>query len=145
MPELDLNKTIWELEEITDLLDIDWTNNWEADRFEVKTLEQINKWKRDVEAALLIWLTEKEINHIEELNKILDIIKLSKKLTLIECSVLIVEYSDKSESFEYEGEDNLASKIVLSNLNNILSSLNIDINSINFDMAREYINNNPKK
>ena len=118
------------------------SENWDNNRFSSETLEQINEWQNKVKTTLEIDFTEKEIEHIVELNLLLDKVEL-KKNSIIDVFALIWDYKELHEWFTYENE--LVSKLAASNLNIVLKKTGIDITKINFDMVREYKLKNSKK
>ena len=123
-----------------------WLENflkeWLENRFDSKTLEQINEWQNKVKSTLEVNFTEEEVLHIVQLNSLLNKMEIRKN-SMIDILDLILDYNDSHEWFTYENE--LASKLVVSNLNIVLKKLNIDISIIDFDMVREYKLKNPKK
>lgn len=124
-----------------------WEESGENKRF---TEKPINSKVEQVTTITLEWVddtldidfSEAELTHIKSMNKILDQMVL-KKGSMMDTLVLLLEYKENHESFEY-GND-VAWKLVEHNLNNTLKKLRIDISRINFDMIREYIEKNPKK
>ena len=123
-----------------------WLENflkeWLENRFDSKTLEQINEWQNKVKSTLEVNFTEEEVLHIVQLNSLLNKMEIRKN-SMIDILDLILDYNDSHEWFTYENE--LASKLVVSNLNIVLKKLNIDISIIDFDMVREYKLKNSKK